>query len=155
MAFLDAKKTFDTVWHQGLFCKLHQYGLTNDLWFLLFYWYKHLSSSVRWNGNFSRQFPINQGVRQVALLSPLFYSIFINDFLVQLEIPNLGLFIDSIYCGVLVYADDIALIATSAEDLQTMINRCVSYGFLWRYSFNASKSVIMVRGESHRLRWHD
>ncbi len=63
---------------------------------LLFYWYKHLSSSVRRNGNFSRQFPINQGVRQVALLSPLFYSIFINDLLVQLEIQNLGLFIDSI-----------------------------------------------------------
>ena len=25
------------------------HGLTNDLWFLLNYWYSHLSSSVRWN----------------------------------------------------------------------------------------------------------
>ncbi len=115
-----------------------------------FYWYRHLSSSVRWNGNFSRQFSINQGVRQGALLSPLFYSIYINDFLVQLETQNLGLSIDTIYCGVLAYVDDIALIATSTEDLQTMINRCVSYGSLWRYSFNACKSAIMVRGESQR-----
>ena len=38
LAFLNAKrKAFDTVWHGGLFYKLHLYGLTDDLWFLLHY----------------------------------------------------------------------------------------------------------------------
>ena len=32
-----------------------------------------------------------------------------------------------------------------------MIDKCVHYGYLWQYSFNASKSAVMVRGESHCL----
>ena len=38
----------------------------------------------------SDAFPILQGVRQGAPISPLFYSIFINDLLHQLSIASLG-----------------------------------------------------------------
>lgn len=55
----------------------------------------------------SRSFPIKQGVREGALLSPLFYSIFINDLLVELKKQELGVSIGPIYSGVLAYVDDI------------------------------------------------
>ncbi len=32
VAFLDVKKTFDTVWHEGLFVKLHQKGIHPRIW---------------------------------------------------------------------------------------------------------------------------
>ena len=43
------------------------------------------------------------------------------------------------------YADDLTLICNSASDLQPMLSE---YATTWRYSFNASKSSILVFGES-------
>ena len=104
LAFLDACKAFDTVWHNGLFFKLFQYGLTNDIWFLLHFWYRNLRSSVKWGDKLSRSFAIRQGVRQGALLSTLIYSIYINDLLVEMESQHLGVCIGQLYCGILAYA---------------------------------------------------
>ncbi len=72
IASLDAQKAFDTVWHNGLLVKLSDYGINGDLWLLILYWYRHLSSRVRWKGVLSRPFNILQRVKQGALLSPIF-----------------------------------------------------------------------------------
>ena len=53
-----------------------------------------------------------------------------------------------IYCGCPTYADDMALLATSQTDLQIMIDVAAKYAFAWRYTFNATKSHILVFGES-------
>lgn len=64
-----------------------------------------------WVGEQSHSFSIRQGVKQGAVLSPLPYSLFVNDFLVELEHSALGVRIGSIFCGAIMYADDFALIA--------------------------------------------
>ena len=46
------------------------------------------------------------------------------------------------------YADDLALVSDSAEDLQDMLDITSNYARLWYYQFNASKSAILVFGES-------
>ena len=85
-AFLDVKKAFDTVWHEGLFVKLHWKGIHPRIWHLLINWYSHSSSSCYLlNGERSRVFRIRQGVRQGAILSPLLYSVYVDDFLAQLD----------------------------------------------------------------------
>ncbi len=93
IASLDAQKVFDTVLHNGLLVKLSDYGINGDLWLLILYWYKHLKSRVCWKGVLSRPFNILQGVK---LLSPIFYSVNINDPLVQLENSQMGMSIDGI-----------------------------------------------------------
>ena len=65
-------------------------------------------------------FPILQGVQQGVLLSLLFYSIFINDLLHQLECSKFGVSIVPIYCGSPTYADDMCLLAASPSDLQAI-----------------------------------
>ncbi len=70
VAFLDAKKAFDTVWHEGLLVKLHKAGLTGALWHFIAHWYSSLFSVVRWKGCYSWRFKVSQGIRQGALLSP-------------------------------------------------------------------------------------
>ena len=152
VAFLDARKAFDTVWHEGLFVKLHNKGLPMRIWHLLYTWYKNSSCSVAWNNATSASFPIHQGVRQGAILSPLLYSIFVDELLDLLSISGLGVRANSIYIGAPMYADDLALIAESPQELQAMLNIVHSYAGKWRYNLNACKSFIMVFGESPRSR---
>ena len=89
---------------------------------------------VRWQDRYSRQFRVSQGVRQGALLSPLFYATFVNDLLTILESHKLGISIGSVYCGVLAYADDFALISNDNNELQAMLDQ-------------GSRKLITIEGE--------
>ena len=42
------------------------------------------------------------------------------------------------------YADDLALIASSPEDLQSMIDIVAQYTKKWRYRLNPQKSKVLV-----------
>ena len=81
VAFLDVKKAFDTVWHEGLLVKLHRKGIHGHFWHLIQAWYAHSTAAVKWDGLQSSHFPLLQGVRQGAILSPLLYSIFVDELL--------------------------------------------------------------------------
>ena len=148
VAFLDVKKAFDTVWHEGLLLKLALHKFPMYIWHILNNWYSSSTSAVLWNSCISRSFRIRQGVRQGAILSPLLYSSFVDGLLDQLSTSGHGVYIDDVFCGAPMYADDLALISDSAEDLQSMLDITSNYALLWRYQFNASKSAILVFGES-------
>ena len=118
VTFLDTKKAFNTVWYEGLFVKLYNKGFPVRIWYLLWNWYNTSSCSVTWNHAISTSFPIHQGVRQGAILSPLLYSIFMDELLDLLTTSGLGVTINTIYCGAPMYAHDLALVADSPEELQ-------------------------------------
>jgi len=46
------------------------------------------------------------------------------------------------------YADDLALVASSPEELQQMLDIVSDYASKRRYQLNSTKSVILVFGES-------
>ena len=69
-----------------------------------------------------------------------------------LAASGLGAYIEGIFCGALMYADDLTLIANSPDELQGMLNIVHSYAKKWRYSINADKSAVMVFGESAKSR---
>ena len=69
-------------------------------------------------------FNINQGVKQGAILSPLLYTLFVN----KLLYSNTGEIgarseIGSVYCGAPMYADDLALIAFSAQAMMDIVSQ--------------------------------
>ena len=132
--------------------KLYERSIPHYILQLIVRWYENLSSAVLWQSSLSRSFPIKQGVRQGAILSPLLYSVFVDDLLMTLQKSGYGVHIDSIFCGAPMYADDLALICDSPTDLQAMLNIVSSYASFWRYKINADKSCIMVFGESPQSR---
>ena len=82
--FMDAEKAFDRVWINGLLYKLNCLGLNfQDIRFLsdLF---KDMKSRVLYNTLLSDWVPLEQGTRQGSLLSPFFYSVYINDLIILL-----------------------------------------------------------------------
>ena len=103
-----------------------------------------------WDGEQSRPFNINQGVKQGAILSPLLYNLFNNGLLETLVQSGLGVKIGSVYCGPPMYADDLALIAFSADELQAMLDIVSQYATKWRYRINSLKSKVFLFG-SNRL----
>ena len=67
-----------------------------------------------------------------------------NELLDHLRVSGYGVYIDDIYCGVPMYADNLTLISTSASDLQLQLDMVSAYALHWRYLLNAQKSSILV-----------
>ncbi|CAC5413140.1 unnamed protein product [Mytilus coruscus] len=110
VALMDARKTFDIVWHLGLMREMHKFGLTGDNWLFFKKWYENLKSKIKWKGLLSNSIEERQGVRQGGIWSPTAYKIFINSLLQTFERNQLGACIEPIYCGIPTVADDVALI---------------------------------------------
>ena len=134
VAFLDVKKAFDTVWHEGLLFKLAHHKFPMYIWHILNNLYNSSTSAVLWDSRISRSFCILQGVRQGAILSPLLhvYSAFVDCLLDQVAASGHGVHIDDVFCGAPMYADDLALVSNSAEDFQSMLDITSNYALLWR-----------------------
>ena len=124
---MDMKKAFDTVQHSVLFQKLLKRGIPHTFVRLLMVMYGRQYANVKWNGHKSANFPINNGVKQGAVLSAILFCVYINDLFNVLRRNRSGCWIRDQFCGMLGYADDIMLISPSLEGLQDMINECASY----------------------------
>jgi hypothetical protein len=86
--FLDASKAFDLVNHDILFQRLVDRDLPGHLTRFLLSWYKNQSMSVRWRDSLSAPFTVSNGVRQGGVLSPILFTMYLDDLLVELS--NLG-----------------------------------------------------------------
>ena len=85
-------------------------------------------------GEQSRTFCIKQGVKQGATLSLPFDIQPVKVLLVTLEQSGLGFKLGNVYCGAPMYADDLAVIASSPHELQAMIDIVSQYATKWRYT---------------------
>ena len=153
MAFLDVSEAYDTVWREGLWRKMQQYGVEEKFVRICRGLYKGIEASVVLEGEQSRWFPVETGLRQGCPLSPLLYSIYIMDMMKQLEEKGLGVKMDGIWCGGLMYADDIVLLAETGDELQGMLDVVGHYAQEWKFRFNARKSKTMVVGANSEESW--
>jgi hypothetical protein len=97
-------------------------------------------------GSLSESFITLIGLPQGAILSPLLYAIYINGLAEELNRLDLGVLVFGRRVSVLLYADDIVLVADSAPNLQAMLNCAQGYATKWRFRFNSSagKSDVVI-----------
>lgn len=153
VAFLDVRKAYDTVWHEGLFHKLWSFNIRGKFWRLFRTWYERMESCVLLNGTQSAYFPVKQGLRQGGTSSPLLYNLFLTGLAKELEDKNLGLRLRChTWVGMLLYADDMALMANTEDELQSMLQHVDDYANKWRFEFNPSKSKVMQLTPADRPR---
>ena len=69
--FVEFKKAFDSIWHQGLQYKLLKYNIGGTFYQTISSMYSHSKCCVKDNYNRSEFFNYDKGVRQRCILSPL------------------------------------------------------------------------------------
>ena len=77
--FVDFKKAFDSIWHQGLLYKLLKYNIGGTFYKIISSMYSHSISCVRDNYTRSEFFNYDKGVRQDCILSPLLFNLYLNE----------------------------------------------------------------------------
>ena len=88
------RTAFDRVFRAGLWKRLAEEGVRGKMWRVLKSIYKTVESCVRVEGNLTEWFPVDTGVRQGCVLSPLLYTFFINGLVKELNEMNVGIQIE-------------------------------------------------------------
>ena len=114
VAFVDFKKAFDSVNHTKLFNVLQKNNIKGNLFNVIKSIYKSVRASVKTNEGGSDMFNCPVGLRQGCSLSPILFSLFINDLydlLVKHRTKGIQLHPDITEIFMLMFADDVALIS--------------------------------------------
>ena len=147
--FIDLRKAFDTVWHDGLLLKLQKAGIKGNMYNLIKSMYQGSVSRVKCKQSLSDPINIMQGVHQGNILSPLLFNIFMNDIDDSLQFDDVPLLHDY-KLNHLLYADDLLLLSTSSSGLQKNIDGVQSFCKKWGLTINSEKSKIMVFSKGGR-----
>ena len=109
--------------------------------------YTHLKTRVRAGGKLTDFINCTAGVKQGDVLSPLLFSLFINE--LALEVINNGRHginfpLDDFVLYIMLLADDVALLSETVIGLQTQLNNLQNAASRLQLKVNIGKSNIVV-----------
>ena len=148
VAFLDCTKAFDRISHYGLFTKLIQRNVPLCILLCLIYWYANMSCLVKWGNESSRVFDVPLGIKQGGINSPDFFAIYFDELTKILRKKGIGCQMYKLYLAIIMFADDICLLAPTRSTLQKLVDICSSYCSKYGLAFNPKKSKILVFSKS-------
>ena len=153
--FIDFSKAFDSVWRIGLWDKLIQNGRNGKCFHVIYNMYQGIKSCVSAHTTLTDYFSCSVGVRQGENVSPLLFSLFVNDIEqefrkcdcrgISVDELSIDYLIDtSIVLFVLLYADDTVLFANNYQDMQNLLNVFDSYCTKWKLIVNCKKTKVLI-----------
>ncbi|PIC30030.1 hypothetical protein B9Z55_021411 [Caenorhabditis nigoni] len=125
--YIDFKKAFDTVSTKKLLLKLTSYGISSKMQNWLCSFLTDRTQQINVNGKLSEEAKVLSGVPQGSVLGPLLFLIFVND---------IG---DSFASNFLLYADDLKLFSTNADDIENDLEKLEAWCDSWQMSVAPSK----------------
>ena len=150
VVFFDISKAFDKVWHSGLLFKLKNHKFDKYLIVWVAEFLRGRNFKVKINEKSSDAFEIEVGVPQGGVLSPVLFSIYINDIIFDKTQ------IKKTKTESTLFADDLATSCASnkIEIIEKLfklyMNKLENWLLKWRLSINPSKCqyILFSRGKN-------
>ena len=144
--FVDFKKAFDSIWHEGLYLKLLENKIGGRFYDLIKDLYSNTKCAVKISDNRTPFFSYNRGVRQGCVLSPILFNIFIDELPKLFEKTNSDPFLlpNGTKLSSLLYADDLVILSRSKNGLQNCLNILNEWSKKWMMNVNLKKNKIMI-----------
>ena len=146
--FCDISKAFDRVWHRGLLYKLQSVGISG----LLLQWFTdylhNRKQRVVLPGAHSDWTSVKAGVPQGSILGPLFFLLYINDI------------VENINSSIRLFADDTSLYiivdnpTEAANQLNSDLSKIHQWATKWLVKFNSAKSESVIFSRKHDKPYH-
>ena len=143
LTFIDFRKAFDCVHHDFLWHKLINKNINGNMYHAIKCLYENPVSCVKVGSHLTDWFPITAGVRQGDSLSPVLFSIFVDDLAEELRNLNCGIMVGGLQIPALLYADDVVMLAPSFENAQKQLDALHSWCYKWRMTINPAKSQAL------------
>ena len=144
-ALIDFTKAFDYIVRENLWYKFVNLGLRDKILNIIKSMYSSVKSRVKFSNKLGNEFHCSLGVRQGECLSPLLFSLYLND--IEKHVINLGLDgidVDVFKIFMLIYADDTVIFANTQKQLQNSLDLLLEYCIKWKLTINVSKTKVMV-----------
>ena len=152
-AFLDIKRAYDVVWREALWERLWQSGIRGKLWRMVQKLYAKTESCVLVEDQKTEWSKGQAGVRQGCVMSPNLFSLFINGMAQKVKEKGQGIRWAEKKLCLLLFADDVVLLAESERDLEGMMEEAYRYSEKWRFQFNAQKCKVMASRKRAEGEW--
>ena len=173
IVFVDLTKAFDTVGRTGLWQLLRKYGCPEKFTTMVESLHTGMMANVSAGGDTSESFAVTNGVKQGCVLAPTLFSIFLSAMLEEaFRDMKDGVYIQSrqgadlfnvahfkaktkstlILIRELLFADDSALLAHSAEEIQRIINAFSDASKKFGLKINIKKTEVLYQPNSTRTK---
>ena len=145
-AFIDFRKAYDSIDRSRLWECLRGMGIHGRILDSLIEMYNEVTMAVRVRGELGPEFQADRGVKQGDPLSPLLFGLFIDriETVFSNMLPQLGIRMGSMLVQVLLYADDLVLLAESPGELQSMLDLLSNFCVCNSLTVNVKKSEVVI-----------
>eukprot|EP00745_Piridium_sociabile_P043608 TRINITY_DN8944_c0_g1_i10.p1 TRINITY_DN8944_c0_g1~~TRINITY_DN8944_c0_g1_i10.p1 ORF type:complete len:1137 (-),score=123.12 TRINITY_DN8944_c0_g1_i10:208-3198(-) len=149
VAFIDFKKAYDTVNRNVLWTVLLRAGVQGRMLKMIQAMYSTVRASVLCHSNtgFSRFFECLQGLKQGCIVSPILFSLLINELANEIILSGkhgVTLSANEIELFLLLFADDLTLLSSTTVGLQHQLNILQGETERLHLTVNFDKSKIIV-----------
>nr|CAH7735352.1 unnamed protein product [Callosobruchus chinensis] len=146
ICFIDYEEAFDNVKHELLSTYLQELGLDDKDVRLTANLYWHQAAQIRLqNSATTEELEIRKGVRQGCIPSPMLFNLYVERVFAEIVSERLmGIIDNGIPINNIRYADDTAIIADNANDLQTLLNSVNEASQQRSLKINTNKTKFMV-----------